>query len=299
MGKQPQNNLTEFSTLPMYLELDPQLKDALPDGSDPFEWFLHPQGTTHREVKHRLTYEMQLDGLHFFVKRHLGSGWKEVLKEWYRLRKPVVSARTEWEGAAILTAAGVRVPQILGKGERGRYPHNIESFVVLEAIPDAVCLEYVKAGWHEFTGRRWVALKRTLIQQIGSMVQSMHKQGINHRDLYINHFLINRTEIEAWQHGQPLPLCLIDLHRVQHRPSVPERWLLKDLRSLLFSAMDVGLTSADCGRFLQAYLGKDWKKQVRAEAIFWGKTVSRADKMYRNWHQRVPSLPSILSNQLK
>ena len=104
----------------MILELSDQLRDALPEGADPFEWFLQGDGEVHRHVKNRLTYEVHLGELHFYVKRHLGCGWGEVLKEWYRLRKPVVSARTEWEGAAILAAAGVRVPKVLGKGERGR-----------------------------------------------------------------------------------------------------------------------------------------------------------------------------------
>ena len=131
----------------MYLELDPALKAALPEDTNTFEWFLHAKGTTHREVKHRLTYETRLGEHHIFVKRHLGCGWREVLKEWYRLRKPVVSARTEWEGAAILAAAGVRVPKVLGKGERGRYPHAIESFVVLDALEDCETLEHFKHGW--------------------------------------------------------------------------------------------------------------------------------------------------------
>ena len=84
------------------LELTDELRDALPEGVDPFEWFLQGGGEVHRHVKNRLTYEVHLGTLHFYVKRHLGCGWGEVFKEWYRLRKPVVSARTEWEGAAIL-----------------------------------------------------------------------------------------------------------------------------------------------------------------------------------------------------
>jgi hypothetical protein len=43
---------------------------------------------------------------------------------------------------AILAAAGVRVPKVLGKGERGRYPHAIESFVVLDALEDCETLEH-------------------------------------------------------------------------------------------------------------------------------------------------------------
>jgi len=278
----------------MYLELDPKLKDALPDGSDPFECFLRAQGTTHREVKHRLTYELRLGELHFYVKRHLGCGWGEVFKEWYRGRKPVVSARTEWEGAAILAAAGLRVPRVLGKGERGRYPHKIESFVVLEALEDCETLEYFRRGWLGVDGARWVALKQALIQEVAQMCQTLHSCGINHRDLYINHFLIGRSEIRDWALGAPLPLRLIDLHRVQKRPKVPERWLRKDLSSLVFSALDAELTSADCVRFLRVYLGSDWRRSLRRRRDFWRSIIKRACQIYQRFHGKAPKLPKLL-----
>lgn len=278
----------------MHLELDPSIRQALPEGEDPFEWFLQAQGLAHREVKHRLTYEVRLGGHHIFVKRHLGCGWKEVLKEWYRLRKPVVSARTEWEAAEALTAAGVSVPRVLGQGERGRYPHAIESFVVLEALEDRETLEHFKPGWMEVLGHRWVTMKRTLTAQIAEMVHRMHGAGINHRDLYINHFLIAREAIQRWQPGEPIQLYLIDLHRAQQRDTVPSRWLIKDLGSLLFSALDAGLTSADCAHFLRIYLGTEWRSDVRRNRQFWKAVCQRSVTLYRDFHKKPPELPRLL-----
>ncbi|MDQ8195157.1 lipopolysaccharide core heptose(I) kinase RfaP [Coraliomargarita sp. SDUM461004] len=278
----------------MYLELTDELRKALPPGSDPFEWFLLGGGEVHREVKNRLTYETQLGELHFYVKRHLGCGWREVFKEWYRLRKPVVSARTEWEGAETLAAAGVRVPKVLGKGERGRYPASVESFVVLEALEDCETLEHFKPGWLDFQDLNWIHLKRALIDEVAAMGHSMHAQGINHRDFYLNHFLINRASIRNWTVGKSIPLHLIDLHRVQQRLEVPRRWLIKDLGSLIFSALDVGLTSCDCARFLRQYLGADWKNSVRNNQALWQAILKRAIKLYKRFHGKAPVLPSIL-----
>jgi len=281
----------------MILELTDELRDALPKGVDPFEWFLQGGGEVHRHVKNRLTYEVHLGTLHFYVKRHLGCGWGEVFKEWYRLRKPVVSARTEWEGAATLAAAGVRVPKVLGKGERGRYPHAIESFVVLDALEDCETLEHFKHGWLGYSGPRWVTLKRALISEVAQIGHTMHGQGINHRDFYINHFLINRDLIRNWQPGQAIPLNLIDLHRVQHRPHVPQRWLIKDLASLLFSALDVGLTSTDTARYLRIYLGSEWKVALRKDHKLWQAIIQRAIKLYRGFHGKAPELPRLLKTQ--
>jgi heptose I phosphotransferase len=278
----------------MILELSDELQNALPEGSDPFDWFLNEGGEVHRHVKNRLTYETQLGELHFYVKRHLGCGWKEVFKEWYRLRKPVVSARTEWLGAETLAQAGVRVPKVLGKGERGLYPHAVESFVALEALEDCETLEQFKDGWMAYSGPRWVSLKRALLDEVAHMGRVMHRQGINHRDFYLNHFLINRDIILNWQPGEELPLYLIDLHRVQQRPSVPHRWLVKDLGSLIFSALDVGLSSTDCARFLRIYLGPNWKAQVRHFPKLWQQTLKRAIKLYQGFHNKAPKLPNLL-----
>lgn len=284
----------QTSHLAPIFELTDELRDALPKGVDPFEYFLQGSGEVHRHVKNRLTYEVRSGGLHFYVKRHLGCGWGEVFKEWYRFRKPVVSARTEWEGVAALAAAGVRVPKVLGKGERGYYPHAVESFVVLEALEDCDTLEYFKHGWMDYTGTRWVSLKRTLIDEVARMGKAMHGRGINHRDFYINHFLINRDLIRNWRPGQGLPLYLIDLHRVQHRSRVPKRWLIKDLASLLFSALDTGMTSADYLRFLKTYLGVDWKQSLQTDRKLWQAILRRACKLYENFHGKAPLLPKIL-----
>ena len=280
----------------MYLDLNQQLKKSLPPEEDAFEWFLRPKGTTHREIKHRLTYEAQLGDLNFYVKRHLGCGWSEVLKEWYRFRKPVVSARTEWEGAAILSSAGLRVPSVLGKGERGQYPHKVESFVVLGALEDHETLEHFRRGWLGAEGTRWVLLKRGLIAEVAKMCRTMHQCGINHRDLYINHFLINRDCIRSWEPGDLLPLYLIDLHRVQKRKTVPRRWLKKDLSALVFSALDAEITSRDCACFLKTYLGREWKTQLHQDRAFWKSVLGRAIDLYTGFHGKSPTLPKFLQD---
>ena len=266
------------------LELTDKLRDALPKGADPFEWFLQGDGEVHRHVKNRLTYEVQLGDYIFTSNATWAAVGGKSSKNGTACRKPVVSARTEWEGAAILAAAGVRVPDVLGKGERGRYPHAIESFVVLDALEDCETLEHFKHGWMDHTGPLWVALKRALIGEVARMAKTMHGQGINHRDFYINHFLINREHIRNWQPGQAMPLTLIDLHRVQHRAQVPRRWLIKDLASLLFSALDAGLTSADYARYMSIYLGPTWKQQVRRDAKLWRNILQRG-------REAVPRLP--------
>lgn len=278
----------------MYLELTKSLEQALPKDIDVFAYLLNGQGETHRHIKNRLTYETQIGPHHVFIKRHLGCGWPAVFKEWYRLRKPIYSARTEWDAAETLAKVGLRVPKVLGKGERGQAPHAVESFVILEALENCETLEYFREGWLEFRGKSWGQLKRAAITEVASMSRTMHQSGINHCDFYLNHFLINRDAMKQWQPGAELPLHLIDLHRVQQHCKVPERWLMKDLAALLFSALDVGLTSTDCIRFFKIYLGPNWKASLRTDSQFWQKTLQRSIKLYTSFHNKAPSLPKLL-----
>ncbi|MGJ8653965.1 MAG: lipopolysaccharide core heptose(I) kinase RfaP [Opitutaceae bacterium] len=280
----------------MYLELTESLEQALPKDIDVFAYFLNGEGEIHRHVKNRLTYETQIGPHHVFIKRHLGSGWPAVLKEWYRFRKPIYSARTEWDAAEKLAAVGLRVPTVLGKGERGKAPNAVESFVVLEALEDCETLEYFREGWLDFRDKSWVQLKRAMIKEVASMAHTMHQHGINHCDFYLNHFLINRDVAKQWTPGKVLPLHLIDLHRVQQRRTVPERWLIKDLAALLFSALDVGLSSADYIRFLKVYVGPNWKTSLHMNAPFWKMTTQRAIKLYTNFHNKAPTLPALLKH---
>jgi len=170
----------------------------------------------------------------------------------------------------------------------------VESFVVLEALENCETLEHFKTGWLEYTGSDGIALKHALIDEVAGMSRLMHQQGINHRDFYLNHFLINRDIIRNWQPGDSIPLHLIDLHRLQQRPTVPRRWLVKDLGSLVFSALDVGLTSADCARYLRVYLGSDWSASLRKNHKLWQAIIKRACKLYQRFHNKAPKLPKLL-----
>jgi heptose I phosphotransferase len=87
-------------------------------------------------------------------------------------------------------------------------------------------------------------------------------------------------------------LTLIDLHRVQRRAAVPERWLVKDLGGLLFSALDAGITQRDLLRFVATYRGQAWREVLKCEDGFWKKVQANALKLYRSVHRREPPVIS-------
>ena len=271
------------------LELDEHFRAHVPK-ENTFDWLMNVEGKVHREVKNRRTVEFTLGGKRYFIKAHRGVGWGEVFKNWLSGRPPIVSAEPEWRAIEGLNRIGIATPRVAGKGLRGRAPAALESFVIMDALEGMVSLEHFAREWRGTKGRQWIALKRKLITDIADIAHRMHNAGMNHRDFYLCHFLVRERDWTQWKTTDPLELVLIDLHRVQRRASIPERWLVKDLGGLLFSALDAGLTRRDLLRFIQAYRGRPWRGALANEMEFWKKVWRNAASLYEPFHRRKPPL---------
>lgn len=273
----------------MRLELDPRLRDAL--GPDSFDALMDIAGDICRETGGRQTLRVSIAGQDYFLKRHRGVGWWEIIKNLLQLRLPVLGAGTEVRAIRRLEELGVPTLQLAGWGQRGRNPARHASFALTVALQDMVSLEDLCAGW----GRRqhWTAselvLKRQLLQHLACCARTLHENGVNHRDFYLCHFLLRRDSPGLMQAGGRLDLHLIDLHRVQLRQRTPQRWRLKDVAGLYFSALDAGLTRRDCYRFMRLYGGTPLRAQLGRR--FWRKVGRQAVFLYRKAHGRTPRLP--------
>ena len=112
--------------------------------------------------------------------------------------------------------------------------------------------------------------KRGLIRKVALLVKKMHECGFNHRDLYLCHILLDSR-------GR---LFLVDLHRVDKRGKVPERWKVKDIAALNYSAAQCSITRTDRLRFLKDYLGTD--RLSGAEKLFSLKVLKKTEKMVKH-----------------
>jgi heptose I phosphotransferase len=104
----------------------------------------------------------------------------------------------------------------------------------------------------------------------------MHRGGVNHRDFYICHFLL---QLDPPPTADALKLSIIDLHRAQVRERTPLRWRDKDLASLHFSALDIGLTRRDRLRFLRTYFGQPLREILRDDAKLLAYLQREADRL--------------------
>jgi len=208
------------------------------------------EGEVYREpaAARRRTLRFELNGRGYFLKLHWGVGWKEIIKNFVSGRQPVLGAQNEWQAIQRLGELGVQTMQLEAYGKEGWNPARQRSFVVTRELENCISLESYCAEWarHPPTpGQKW-----RLIERIARMTRLLHENGLNHRDLYICHFLLK----QPWSGGEAdLHLHLIDLHRMQQHRRLPRRWRVKDLGSLWFSALETGLTQRDLLRFLRVY----------------------------------------------
>ena len=230
-------------------------------GQDPFVAVEALQGQVYRELEARRTLRTEVGGCGFFVKIHRGVGWGEIVKNLLSLRLPVLGASNEWRAIKRLETLGVATMRAVAYGVRGGNPAMQHSFIITEELAPTVSLEDFCRDWPSQPPAP--GLKRALIDRVASMARDMHRGGVNHRDFYICHFLLH---LEPAPTADAFKLSLIDLHRAQLREVTPRRWRDKDLASLYFSALEIGLTRRDFLRFLQIYFDAPLRTVLAEEA---------------------------------
>lgn len=278
----------------MTLELTPEFAAQLPAGIDSFDYLMQLDGEMFRDIDNRRTLRFTLNDKRYFLKAHYGVGWKEVFKNLLTLRLPVLGARNEWRAIQTLTQLGVETMTLVAWGERGLNPANRQSFVITEALENTESLEDFCADWETNppATKLQLRLKRALIARVATIARRMHASGINHRDFYLCHFLLDVSgDMSCRDDDLPetLRLSLIDLHRVQIRKRTPLRWVVKDIGGLYFSAMRIGLTRRDLYRFMQVYRDSSLRVTLLEDGKFWSRCRLRASSLYHSVYHELPA----------
>jgi heptose I phosphotransferase len=234
------------------------------------------EGTVFKRIQNRRTFRIERDGRGFFLKCHRGVGWREIFKNLLTLRLPVVCASNEWRAIHRLHQLGVETMEPVAYGREGWSPARIRSLLVTEELRGCISLERYCENWRRQPPAP--AAKRVLIERLAKIARTLHENGVNHRDFYLCHFLLR----QPWDGSDAdLHLYLIDLHRVQRRRVTPRRWIVKDLGSLWFSALELGLTRRDLLRFLRTYRRRPLRQILGDETEFWQAVRHRAEALDR------------------
>lgn len=243
-----------------------------------FEDFMKLEGEVFRQVEGRRTLRFETGGRGYFIKTHSGVGWREIFKELLQGRLPILGATNEYLAIKRLPQIGIDTMILAGFGKRGCNPARQESFVITEALDNRESLEDYCAKWPQSPPD--FRLKRMLIEKVAGIARNLHENGLNHRDLYICHFLLEIERMPGFLADGEIRLELIDLHRMQFRQETPFRWKVKDIAALHFSSMDVGLTKRDLFRFIRCYSNKPLRQQLNEASLFWRRIQKRANRLY-------------------
>lgn len=255
--------------------------DRLWAGRDPFQAVEELQGEVYREIEARRTVRVEIDGSAYFVKIHRGVGWFEIIENLLRGRLPVLGAHNEFAAIRRLEALGVATMRPVAFGERGSNPATRCSFIITEALAPTVALDAHCRAWRECPPA--AAWRQALVERVADIARRMHQGGMNHRDLYLVHFLL---------HLEPAPtpadfrVSLIDLHRAQLRHATPRRWRDKDLAALHFASLEAGLTTRDRLRFLRVYFARPLREIFRHEARLLRFLDREGVRLMERWHRK-------------
>ena len=254
--------------------IDERLIKSLPfDKQACIRYIFSLEGKIYRQVKNRKTISTAISGRNYFIKMHRGVGWREIIKNLFAFRLTTLGAQEEYKAIREMEKVGILVPEICAYATDGINPANINSFIVTKQIEYQYDLEKFCGNWPAQPPS--FLYKRQLIRRVAEIARNMHAAGMNHRDFYLCHFLLDgRSESE-------FDLYLIDLHRVQIRKKVPLRWKIKDLSGLYFSTMEIGLTRHDEYYFLMQYYQQPLKSIFKKNRfqLLW--LCFRAKRLYR------------------
>ena len=249
---------------------------------DPFDEVAKLDGTLFREVKTRRTLQLTLNGRSFFLKHHMGVGWREILKNIFQFKKPILGAGNEFRAIELLTALNVPTMTAEAYGERGCNPAKRESFLITTDLVNTRSLEDICAGWQQ--QKPDFAFKQSLLKEVARSTGIMHRNNICHRDCYICHFLLDMTTV-----NDPRPkVSVIDLHRAIQWKKLPWHYQVKDTAGLYFSSMDINLTRRDIYRFMKLYSQKSLRQTLAEDAKFWQAVKLTAGKLYSKEHGKQP-----------
>ncbi|ENU1228379.1 MULTISPECIES: lipopolysaccharide core heptose(I) kinase RfaP [Providencia] len=233
--------------------------DQLWEGKNPFYEVNRITGEVYRQVKNRRTLQFYVGNESFFIKQHYGITISEILKNILSFRFPVLDARQEWDAIKHLEKNNIDTMNAYAVGVRGINPLTRESFLITKDLNPTISLEDYCKKW--LVNPPTFQEKFNLILKLASIVSAMHASGLNHRDCYLCHFLLDENTDQI---STDIKMYIIDLHRAQIRSQVPKRWRDKDLIGLYFSSMNIGLTSRDIYRFLIKYFNTDLKSIFRS-----------------------------------
>ncbi len=203
-----------------------------------------------------------------FLKRYDSPPIFVQLKSWLLHRRRISCALCDFEPAQKLAAAGVNTPKSVACGQQWGIFFEKRSFIITEKIPRAESIERkLPACFTAAAAVENLRLRRDFIARLAAFIKKFHQTGFRHRDLYFSHIF----------YGDEGKFYLIDLARVFKPGLFAERFRIKDIAQIYYSAPAAYFSRTDRLRFYRALTGR--RKLTGKDKIFISKVIKKAKRM--------------------
>ncbi len=218
----------------------------------------------------RYRARLSIDGQQLYLKRYDGDTLTGLLTRWYEDGKQTTTAEREANVAIGLMEQGIGACIPAAYGHSRNFGTAQKSFIVTAAAPGVSLETFVESksqiSWNE---------KLRLIQAVALLARQFHENGWRHRDFYLCHIFIRKIE-------EQIQLTLIDLARVFRPRWRRERWLIKDLAQLNYSAPQRVFSRTARLRFALEYFRckklNHMQKTLLREVLKKTESISRHDR---------------------
>ncbi len=221
--------------------------------------------------RRRLQFKINSPPTTLFLKRYDNPPTLTQLKNWLTNHAKKSCAFFDFEPAEKLASLGINTSKTVAYGEQWAVFFEKRSFIITEKIPNAESLERkLPACFDAPPSAKNLKLRRNFITQLAAFVKKFHETNYRHRDLYFSHIF----------HDSTGKFYLIDLARAFKPIVFVERFLIKDIAQLHYSAPRQRFSNTDRLRFYLAITGQN--KLTGKDKLFIGKVINKAEQMARH-----------------
>ena len=229
-----------------------------------------PGGSSLPKYRSRLEFTTSDPKKRLYLKRYNHPDAVTQIKNWFwhNARKSMMSF--DLDPTKDLARAGIKTPKTVSYGEQWGVFFEKRSFIITEELPNAEPLEQkLPDCFEDISKTENLRQKRNFISRLSQFAKKFHDTGYRHRDFYLAHIF----------YSDDGTFYLIDLQRAFKPRILAERFRVKDIAQLYYSAPGSAFSRTDRLRFYKSYAGK--KSLNARDKAFISKVVRKANRIAR------------------
>lgn len=230
--------------------------------------------------RQRLQFQINFPSMTLFLKRYNYPPRFGQIKNWLAHRKRQSLGDCDCKPANQLNSVGINTAKTIAFGTQWGLLFEKRSFCITEKIPNAESLERkLPICFDEPLTSKKTKKRRDFIAALAVFIKKFHQTGFRHRDLYFSHIFYDSDGNLFY---------LIDLARVFKPKLLAERFRVKDIAQLYYSAPGRFFSKSDRLRFYHTYTGRT--RLTQKDKHFIRKVKNKVKQMARHdkKHNRIP-----------